>query len=132
MLKAFNWISYIECMYSRFWAGNDGVPRPSGTEPVKGRGKNQQYTVHIHMQHISMFTLTMVSRCLRHLIEYRESMYSRFWAGDDGVLRPSGTEPVKERRKNQQYTVHIHMQHISMFPSTMVSRCLRHLFEISI
>ena len=58
-------------MYSRFWAEDDVVLRQSGPEPVKEKGKNQQYTVHIHMQHISMFTLTMVSRCLRHLIEYR-------------------------------------------------------------
>jgi len=56
-------------MYSRFLAGDDVVLRQSGPEPVKERGKNQQYIVHIHMQHISIFTLTMVSRCIKHLLK---------------------------------------------------------------
>ena len=67
-------------MYSRFWAGDDGVPRPSGTEPVKEMGKNQQYTVHIHMQHISIFTLTMVSRWIKHLLKsIFAGTYTQFW-----------------------------------------------------
>ena len=58
----------MEGTYILFSAGDDGVPRRNGLDPVvKVRKKNQQYQ---NLLHISIFTLTMVSRCIRHLIEY--------------------------------------------------------------
>ena len=53
--------------YIQFSAGDDEVPCRNGLEPVKVTKKNQQYQ---NLLHISIFTLTMVSRCIRHLIEY--------------------------------------------------------------
>jgi len=38
MHKAFNSI-YMECRYIQFSAGDDGVPRRNGVEPVKVRKK---------------------------------------------------------------------------------------------
>ena len=55
--------------YIQFSNGDDGVPRRNGMEHVKVSGNNQQYQ---HLQHVSMFTLTIVSRCIRHLIEYHK------------------------------------------------------------
>ena len=59
----------MEGRYIQFSTGDDGVPRRNRLEPVKVRKKNQQ---HQHLQHISMFTYTIVSRCISHLIEYHK------------------------------------------------------------
>ena len=55
----------MEGYYIQFSTGDDGVPRQNGLEPVKVRKKNQQYK---HLQHISMFTYSIVGRCKRHLM----------------------------------------------------------------
>ena len=92
--------------YIQFSTGDDGVPRQNGLEPVKVRKKNQQYQ---HLQHSSMFTKTIASRCIRHLMGGK---YIQFSTGDYGVPRQNGMEPVKVRKRNQQYQ---HLQHSSMF-----------------
>ena len=38
-----------------------------------------------------------------------ECKYIQFSTGDDGVSRPNGLEPVKVRKKNQQYQYLQHM-----------------------
>ena len=49
-----------------------------------------------------------------------EGRYIQFSAGDDGVLRRNGMEPVNVRKKESAAQ---HLQHISMFTLTIVSRC---------
>jgi len=44
--------------------------------------------------------------------KWKVNKYIQFSTGEDGVLHQNGLEPVKVRKKNQQYP---HLQHISMF-----------------
>ena len=60
----------MEGRYIQFSAGDDGVPRRNGLEPVS---QKKELAVSTLAQHISMFTSTMVSRCIRHLMEYHGS-----------------------------------------------------------
>ena len=68
MFKVYIYVHVYKGKCLQFSAGDDGVPRRNGLEPVKVRKK--ELAVSTLAQYISMFTLTMVSRCIRHLMEY--------------------------------------------------------------
>ena len=44
--------------------------------------------------------------------KWKVNKYIQFSTGDDGVPRQNGVEPVKVRKKNQQYQ---QLQHIRVF-----------------